>query len=124
MQLTREQHIDGHERQLAAAKQQIQEAEELRKLVNSPLFKKVILQRFCVEECARYAQLSADPSIPAEARADSLGIAQAAGHLRRWISVVERQAKQAMDSIPGLEDNLEQLRVQSDEDFEGSVETE
>ena len=122
MQLTKEQTIAAHEQQLAEAKVEVANAKELERLLNTPVFKKVILERFCVTECARYAQMSADPSLTAEQRADALGIAQAAGHLRRWIGVVLRMADTHSASIPNLEDNIEIMRQQSDEEFADGVE--
>lgn len=122
MQPTREDHIAAHERQLAGIKKQIQESAELEKLINTPLFRKVILQRFCVEECATFAQLSADPSLNDQQRADALGLAQAAGHLRRWIAVIQQKGDQAKGAIPRLEENLLELREAPDEDFNESVE--
>lgn len=119
MQLTKEQQLEAHEHQLVELKEAVKQAEELRKLTDSPLFRKVILQRFCVEECARYAQLSADPSLSPEQRADALGIAQAAGHLRRWISVMERMAKTAVDTIPQVEESLEIIRQTPEDELDG-----
>lgn len=123
MQLTRDQHIEANEGQLAGLKQSLKKAEELRKLVANPLFRRVILEEFCVQECARYAQLSADPTLSEAQRADALGIAQAAGHLRRWIEVIQRMAQTAEGTIGAIEQNLDVLRTSTDEDVEsGAVE--
>lgn len=116
MQLTNAQHIENHEKQIRDLRKEVADFADLEKLVANPLFRKVILQRFCVEECARYAQLSADPSLPSDAaRADALGIAQAAGHLRRWIQVMQRQAELARGTIHDLEQNLEILRQEPED---------
>lgn len=123
MQLTRDQHIEANEGQLSGLKEQVKKAQDLQKLVQNPLFRKVILEEFCVQECARYAQLSADPTLSAEQRADALGIAQAAGHLRRWLDVIRRMAQTAEGTISTIEQNLDILRASTDEDVEsGQIE--
>lgn len=123
MSLTREQHIEQHEGQLQGLKAQKQELSDLRKLVNSPLFRKVILDRFCTEECARYVRMSVDMALSPESRADALAKAQAAGHLLTWITVEERMSAGVDDNIANVEAALEHLRTAPDEEFEHGIET-
>lgn len=80
------------------------------KLANNREFKKLILEDFCVNECARYAQMSADPSLNAEERADALAIAQAAGHLRRYLQVVHMMGATAQKDIAGANEEIEEIR--------------
>lgn len=80
------------------------------KLEKNREFKKLILDDFCTTECARFAQLSADPSIPAENRADALALAQAAGHLRRFLSLTVRMGNQAERELAEVNEALEQAR--------------
>ena len=124
MQLTKEQHIEGHERQLAGLKQSKQEFQDLEKLMNNTLFRKVILERFCVQECARYVRMSVEMGLSPEARADSLAKAQAAAHLLAWITVELRQGQNTVEQISGIEQSLEILRQTPDDDeqFEQAVE--
>ena len=69
------------------------------KLESNREFKKVILDHFCVTECARYAQASADPQLNADQRADALSLAQASGHLRRYLSVLVQMGNRAEADI-------------------------
>ncbi len=103
------------EKQLNNAKELIAKRELALKLHNNPDFKELILQDFCVTECARYAQASADPALTENQRADSLAIAQAAGHLRRFLSVLIQQADVAERSIPDLEDEIIAARAEENE---------
>ena len=103
------------QKQLDDAKILVERREQAIKLSGNPEFRKLIMQEFCVNECARYAQSSGDPSLSAEARADSLALAQAAGHLRRWLSVVIRMGDQAIHEMQSLEDSLQEARQESDE---------
>ncbi|AHC56589.1 hypothetical protein JJJA_0073 [Achromobacter phage JWDelta] len=119
MQLTREQHIEGYENQLRGLKKQQREHSDLKKLVESPLFRKVILQNFCTDECARYVRMSVDMALTPEARADALAKAQAGAHLLHWIAVEDRMGSDSVNKISTLEANLEVLRSASDDDIDG-----
>ena len=75
-------------------------------------FKKLILEYFCVEECARYARQSADPAMDEAARQDSLAMAQAAGHLKRFLSVVIRMGDDCAGHMAELDEMLDELRAE------------
>lgn len=103
------------EKQLQNAKQLAARREMALKLSDNREFKQLILKDFCVEECARYAQSSADPALTIEQRADALALAQAAGHLRRFLSVVIQMGYTAMNEIPQIEVAIEELRQEGAE---------
>lgn len=94
------------EQQLNKGKQSVELRNLALKLSDVPEFKKLILEEFCVKECARYAQLSADPSLGAAERADALALAQAAGHLKRYLSVVVRMGDVAESDQENLEEQI------------------
>ena len=77
-------------------------------------FKKLILEEFCVNECARYAQNSANPALGPDERADSLAIAQAAGHLRRFLSVTIQMGNQAEVEIRQINEAIEEIRAEGE----------
>ena len=113
--------VEALERQLAGQKELIEHQKMLHRLLNNRDFKKLILDEFCTKECARYAQLSADPDLTEVQRADSIATAQAAGSLRRWIQVKNLMGNGAESSLPALEAELEQARfeeMQPDQDEE------
>jgi cation transport regulator ChaC len=103
------------EKQLEEAKQLMNRREMALKLHSNREFKKLILEEFCVNECARYAQTSADPNLGDRERADAIALAQAAGHLRRYLSVVVTLGNQAESSIQGLEYEIEAARQEEGE---------
>lgn len=95
--------------------EQLQERRNMAlKLSRNPEFKKLILQEFCVEECAKYAQLSADPALTPAQQADCLGIAQASGHLRRWLQVISQMAAKAENDIVAIDSEIAELRAEGD----------
>lgn len=102
------------EQQLNKSKQAIELRNLALKLSENAEFKKVILDEFCVKECARYAQLSADPTLSAEDRANSLALAQAAGHLKRYLSVLVRMGDVAESDLGNLEDQIELARAEEE----------
>ena len=104
--------VEALEKQLAGQKELVEHHKALERLFNNRDFKKLILDEFCVKECARYAQLSADPQLTAADRADAMATAQAAGHLRRWFHVKKQMGITAASSIPSVEAELEDARFE------------
>lgn len=84
------------------------------RLASNPDFKKLILQEFCVEECARYAQTSGDPALNAAQRADALAISQAAGHLRRWLQIIGQMGQSAENQMESLDAAITDARAEED----------
>lgn len=78
-------------------------------------FKTLILEGFMVEEAARYVHASADPMLPPNERADALALAQASGHLKRYLSVVTRMGDDAASQLPHIDEAIEEERTMVDE---------
>ena len=108
--MSKESTIAGLEHRLEAAKGAVAHAEDVRKLLENPLFRKVILRQFCTEDCARYVQESGDPLLEANNRADALNMAQAAGHLRRYLSIQIQLGNHAEGQIQSIEEALVEVR--------------
>lgn len=81
--------------QLALWKGQMELGDAIMRLKANPDFKKVIEQEWMAKECVRYIDASADASIPAAGRADALQMAQAPGHLKRYLSIAVQMANAA-----------------------------
>lgn len=103
------------EKQKKDLEKALEERELALKLYKNPEFKKLILDTFCTKECARYAQESADPALSPEQRADALAMAQAAGHLRRFLSVKVTLGNQAERLMPELDLNLVEARQEEND---------
>lgn len=82
------------------------------RLANNKDFKELILEDFCTSECANYTHASADPSLPLEARADALNLAQAAGHLKRFLSATVNQGTVAENSLEDLDNAIDEARAE------------
>lgn len=100
------------EQQIAELQELVERKDLALKLEKNRDFKKLILDGFCETECARFARNSGDPSISPENRADSLAMAQAAGHLRRYLSLCVMQGFRAEDEIRQAKEALEELRLE------------
>lgn len=86
--------------------------QEVQKLMRNREFRKVILEDFMVTEAARYAQESGDPALSPEQRADALALAQASGHLKRYLNIVLQMGAYAERELPNIEDGLDQARAE------------
>lgn len=107
--------IQALEQQLAACHEAVMWRDKAIKLQEVAEFRDVVLQKFCVTDCARYAQSSADMSLDTQARADSLALAQAAGHLRRYLSVLVQMGNNAANMIDGIEAEIDAIRAEGEE---------
>lgn len=103
------------EEQYVKAKKLVAQRDMALKLNKNTDFRKLILEEFCVQECARYAQMSADFSLPPENRADALALAQAAGHIRKWLSVQVQMGNTAERDLEQIDAAIEEARIEEDE---------
>jgi hypothetical protein len=106
--------IQQLEGQLSQAKKIVAQRDMALKLSNNREFRALILDEFCTQECARYAQASGDPALSSENRADALAMSQAAGHIRRWLSVKVQMGNSAERDIAEVEAALEEARAEED----------
>jgi hypothetical protein len=102
---------------IQALEQGIKDAEELigrrqmaLKLSENREFRKLILEDYMVTEAARLVQLSADPVLAANERADALAMAQATGHLKRYLSMMIQMGYTAERELPQLQAALDETR--------------
>lgn len=100
------------ENQLEASKELIERRRLALRLSENADFRKLILDEFCVKECARYVHTSGDPAIAPNERADALAMAQAAGHLRRFLSVTVQMGAHAERELSNLEEALTEARAE------------
>ncbi len=108
--------IQDAERQIAGMKAAIEMKEAVNRLAANPDFKKLINEGFLTEECARFTHLSTDPALSPDDRANALGQAQAAGHLKRYLSITYQMGAAAENSIKDHEENLEELKREFEAD--------
>lgn len=106
--------VEGLENQIKDAKEQIERAKSARRLWGNKDFKKLILEGFCRDDCARFASQSADPALAPEQQRDALNLAQAGGHLRRFLSAQMQLGGVAEREMTELEESLEEARIEAD----------
>ena len=100
------------ENQLVAAKELVRRRQLALKLSEIPEFKELILDEFMVKEAARYVHGSADPALKPEERADSLAMAQASGHLKRFLSITVQMGAYAEREMSSLEAAIDEARIE------------
>lgn len=100
------------EQQLKDSKLLLERRQMAIRLSNNSDFKKLIIDEFMTAEAARYVQSSGDPALNAEQRADSLAIAQASGHLKRYLSIVVQMGVHAEREMSNLEAAVDEARLE------------
>ena len=103
------------EKQLEDSKDLIGRREMVARLRQNPDFRKRILEGFCRDEAARYVQESGDPALDASARADAMAMAQASGHLLRFLHVTHMMGAHAERTRSELEEAIAEERAEADE---------
>lgn len=102
--------------QLEARKEELKQLAELsavhERLVQNPDFRELILNRFMKLDCARYAQESADPLLTPAQRADALAMAQAAGHLKRYLHITHLLSTSVMNDVNDIDDEIQRMRAE------------
>ncbi len=91
-------------------------ADAIQRLSENSDFKKVVREEFFVNECARLIHLSADPNLKTDMRADTVAMAQSAGHFKRFLSAKISMANQADASIVEANRIITALMNLSEED--------
>lgn len=107
------QEIQELEQHIANQKTLVDMADAAMRLSNNADFRKVIMNGFCLTEAARYVQESGDPGLSKEDRQDALNMAQASGHLKRFLSVTVLMGNQADNSVREAEMRLAELRAEA-----------
>ncbi|QEM41176.1 hypothetical protein HYP85_gp090 [Pseudomonas phage Zuri] len=111
-----ERQLKALDAQLDASRVHVSLRDAVLRLQKNRDFIKVINEQFLVHECARYVHCSADPALDPASRADALAIAQAAGHLKRFLSVMVTMGNHAESQIPDIEREKDDIRSQEADD--------
>lgn len=107
--------VQALENHLSATKEKVDQANLARKLAGNRDFRKLILEGFCRDDAARLVAESADPVLDVQQRADALAMAQAGGHLKRYLSMMIQQGMTAEREIGEIELELEEARAEAGE---------
>ena len=84
------------------------------KLADNREFRVLFSEGYFKDEAARLVQLSADPSLDLQQRADALNMAQATGHMKRYLSMTVQMGAVADRELPDMRAALEELRAAED----------
>lgn len=104
------------QQQLDNAKEVVEQKNKIERLMRNHDFKDLIVDGFMRDESARLVGLSADPSLDAKDQRDCLSMAQAGGHLKRYVNVMIQQGYTAEREIPNIEAALEEMRNDGEDD--------
>jgi hypothetical protein len=82
------------------------------RLAGNADFRAIVLHGFCRDDAARYVQESGDPLLTAEQRVDALNLAQASGHLKRYLLLQIQMGVTADRNIKDIEAALVEARYE------------
>lgn len=105
--------VEKLEREKKAHTETLALRDSLLRLYKNKDFKNVIEYHFMEKACARYARMSGLSTLNADARADSLSKAQAAGHLQEWMHSIEMLAVQAEQSLQKIQAEEADIRAEA-----------
>lgn len=87
-------------------KKYVELADATERLLDNRDFKEVFLEHFMTQECARNAQMSSDPNLREDVRKACLDLAQAAGHVQRFLKVTIAMGDKAKGDIKDINEEI------------------
>ena len=108
--------INHLEDQLVREKTLVKMRDAALRLADNKDFRDLILNGFCLTEAARYVQESGDPMVPAANRADALAMAQASGHLTRFLSFTILMGNTAANTVREVQDAIDEIRAEGSDE--------
>lgn len=100
------------EHYIEGLKASVERAEEVRKLMSNRLFRKIIIEGFCLHDCARHLKESLDTRNNESARASFDAMARAAAYLEQYLEGIVMVGDNAANKISEAEATLDQVRAE------------
>lgn len=115
--------VEKLEQQREDAKNLIQLRDNILKLYKNTTFRKVILDQYCVKECARYIGVAGDPALDKDNRDLALQMGMASQHLLRWLEVTIQMGNSAENELANIDQAiLESIHEENEVEVEGEEE--
>jgi hypothetical protein len=113
--LTSESPAEQVDRQMSNCRQIVERREQALRLLKNKDFKDLIMRFYLVDEASRLAQMSGHLGLSAADAKGFMDMAQATGHLKRFIDVTIRQGEQALADLAQYTVNYDEL-IKGEED--------
>jgi hypothetical protein len=104
------------EQQLKNAKLLLERKEKALRLAENREFRELILEGFCRDDAARFAQQIGDPALDKKQQEDAASMAAASGHLLRYLRVITQQGDVVGREVADIEAMIEELRAAGDDE--------
>lgn len=104
--------IESLEQHKAYLKQAYDTFKALERLQNNRDFKKIILEGFLVQDCARSVAVSVDPGLSQDIRESAMGMAKAAGYLKQYLQALYAQLSRAGGELKEVDEALIEARAE------------
>lgn len=105
-------HVTQLEAQLRDAKELARRRDLAIKLSKNKEFRELILDDYIVAEASRLAAAAGDPNLTEVQQRSMYSMALAPGHLKRYLQVITQMGDTGADSIPEIEEALEDARIE------------
>lgn len=110
--------IEALTNQLNAAKDAERKLAQLTRLCKNKDFKELILEEYCVQECARLVGMSIHPSQSPVEQEKFMTMAKATAGIKLFIHAQEQMLNSQIRSIENIEQELESARQEDQDGFE------
>ncbi len=110
-----EQQIQIVELTIDEARKEVKAGEMAERLSRNPDFKKLILDRYFVDEAARLVHLYGDPNVSDKIREMILRDMAGISSLKQYLSLLVQKGRMAADLIQENQETLEELRIEADD---------
>jgi hypothetical protein len=108
--------INQLEQQLKNAKLLVERRTKALRLAENREFRELILEGFCRDDAARFAQQIGDPALDKKQQEDAASMAAASGHLLRYLRVITQQGDVVEREIVDLEEAIEEMRAAGEDE--------
>ena len=102
------------------AKEIVKLGEEAIALAENPLFEKLVLKGYFIDEAARLVHLYGDPNISADIKAKIQSDLAGPAHFKRYMQTFIARGRAAHNEIAAHQQSLEELHQMEQEDMEAS----
>jgi hypothetical protein len=106
--------VNQLEQQLKQAKLLVERRVKALRLAENRDFRELVLEGFCRDDAARFAQQIGDPALDKKQQEDAASMAAASGHFLRYMRVITQQGDVAEREVLEVEEMLEEARAEGE----------
>tara|TARA_Y100001968_G_C19201642_1_gene640275 strand:+ start:371 stop:715 length:345 start_codon:yes stop_codon:yes gene_type:complete len=110
--------IENLEEHRKIAQETVAKRDEVLKLYENDVFKRVVIEGFCRDEAVRCANAAGNPGIEERDEKQLLQMSMAGGHLVRYLRTIIQQGDASEGSIKEIDEHLDAMRADNADEIE------